>query len=93
MVLVGAYFIYNQLTEKLMITNPSIAVLAFDDQSPDGYQEWLGDGMADEILNVLAKVNGLQVIGKTSSFSFKGKGFTTKVIGETLNVKTVLREV
>jgi TolB-like protein len=68
----------------------TIAVLAFDDQSPDGDQEWLGDGMADEILNVLAKVEGLQVIGKTSSFSFKGKGLTTKVIGETLNVSTVL---
>ena len=34
----------------------SIAVLAFDDQSPEGDQEWLGDGMADEILNLLAKV-------------------------------------
>ncbi len=68
----------------------TIAVLAFDDQSPNGDQEWLGDGMADEILNVLAKVKGMQVTGKTSSFSFKGKGLTTKVIGETLKVKTVL---
>jgi TolB-like protein len=68
----------------------TIAVLAFDDQSPNGDQEWLGDGMADEILNVLAKVDGLQVTGKTSSFSFKGKGQTTKVIGETLNVSAVL---
>ena len=74
-------------TEK---ENVTIAVLAFDDQSPIGDQEWLGDGMADEILNVLANVNGLQVTGKTSSFSFKGKGLTTKVIGETLNVTTVL---
>jgi TolB-like protein len=72
------------------VKDVTIAVLAFDDQSPNGDQEWLGDGMADEILNVLAKVEGLQVTGKTSSFSFKAKGLTTKVIGETLNVKTVL---
>jgi TolB-like protein/class 3 adenylate cyclase len=68
----------------------TIAVLAFDDQSPNGDQQWLGDGMADEILNVLANVEGLQVTGKTSSFSFKGKELTTKVIGKTLNVKTIL---
>jgi TolB-like protein len=68
----------------------SIAVLAFDDQSPNGDQEWLGDGMADEILNVLTKVEDLKVIGKTSSFSFKGKDATIKEIGEKLNVKTVL---
>ncbi|RLD19693.1 MAG: hypothetical protein DRI71_11440, partial [Bacteroidetes bacterium] len=65
-------------------------VLSFDDQSPNGDQQWLGDGMADEILNVLAKVNGLQVTGKTSSFSFKGKNATIKEIGKALNVSTVL---
>ena len=72
------------------IMERSIAVLAFDDQSPDGDQEWLGDGVADEILNVLTKVEGLKVIGKTSSFSFKGKDATIKEIGKKLNVKTVL---
>ena len=68
----------------------SIAVLAFDDQSPNRDQEWLGDGMADEILNVLTQAEDLQVIGKTSSFSFKGKDATIKEIGAKLNVKTVL---
>jgi len=68
----------------------TIAVLAFNDQSPDGDLEWLGDGVADEILNVLSKVNGLTVIGKTSSFSFKGKKITTKEIGESLGVSTIL---
>jgi TolB-like protein len=79
---------YNSAVAE--VEDVTIAVLAFDDQSPNGDQEWLGDGMADEILNVLAMVDGLQVTGKTSSFSFKGKGLTTKVIGETLNVSTVL---
>ena len=68
----------------------SIAVLAFNDQSPNGDQEWLGDGVADEILNVLTKVEGLRVIGKTSSFSFKSKDATIKEIGEKLNVRTIL---
>jgi TolB-like protein/Tfp pilus assembly protein PilF len=68
----------------------TIAVLAFDDQSPTRDQEWLGDGVADEILNVLAKVEGLQVTGKTSSFSFKGKDATIKEIGEILNVEVIL---
>lgn len=68
----------------------SIAVLAFDDQSPDGDHEWLGDGVADEILNVLTHIEDLKVIGKTSSFSFKGKDATIKEIGETLDVQTVL---
>jgi len=88
--LVAGYFTYNLLTEKSIYTNPSIAVLAFSDQSPNGDQEWLGDGIADEILNVLAQVKELKVSGRTSSFSFKDKDATIKEIGETLNVKTVL---
>ena len=93
-IVLAVLFIRNYLPQS---SSPSgidppitIAVLAFDDQSPDGDQEWLGDGMADEILNVLAKVNGLQVTGKTSSFSFKGKDDTITEIGEALGVKTVL---
>jgi len=85
------YFIYPFNTKKEAVDQPiTIAVLAFDDQSPDGDQEWLGDGIADEILNVLAKVEGLQVTGKTSSFSFKGKGNTITEIGEILGVRSVL---
>ena len=89
-----AYFLYlNQKNELLIIESDdpiTIAVLSFDDQSPDGNQEWLGDGMADEILNVLAKVNGLHVTGKTSSFSFKGKDITIAEIGRILSVQTIL---
>ena len=86
------YWSYTQFYNSPVaeVEDVSLAVLAFDDQSPNGDQEWLGDGMADEILNVLAKVNGLQVTGKTSSFSFKGKNATIKEIGEALDVKTVL---
>src|SRR5438309_1882974 len=51
----------------------SVAVLAFADMSPGKDQEYLADGIAEEILNALAQVEGLHVSGRTSSFSFKGK--------------------
>ena len=68
----------------------TIAVLAFDDQSPNGDQEYLGDGIAEEIRNVLSKVNGLLVTGKTSSFYFKNKEISTHEIGEMLNVSVII---
>ena len=52
---------------------PSIAVLAFADMSPGKDQEYFADGLAEELLNLLAKVPGLHVAGRTSSFAFKGK--------------------
>ena len=69
---------------------PSIAVLAFADMSPQRDQEYLADGVADEILNALARVGGLRVIGRTSSFSFKGKSEDLRVIGQKLSVAHVL---
>ncbi len=51
----------------------SIAVLAFADMSPDGDQEYMSDGIAEEILNLLAKVPDMRVISRSSAFSFKGK--------------------
>jgi TolB-like protein len=51
----------------------SIAVLPFSDMSPDGDQEYLSDGVAEELLNVLAEVPELRVISRTSSFAFKGQ--------------------
>jgi adenylate cyclase len=51
----------------------SIAVLPFADLSPEGDQAYFSDGMAEEILNALVKVSGLQVASRTSSFGFKGQ--------------------
>ena len=51
---------------------PSIAVLPFADMSPNGDQEYFGDGIAEELLNELVRLDGLRVAGRTSSFSFKG---------------------
>lgn len=68
----------------------SIAVLPFTDMSADGDMEYFGDGMAEEILNVLAKQPGLKVAGRTSSFSFKDKEIDLKSIGQALEVATLL---
>ena len=68
----------------------SIAVLPFLDLSQAKDQEYFCDGITEEILDALAKVNGLHVIGRTSSFSFKGKTAPVREIGRKLNVANVL---
>src|SRR2546425_1040032 len=70
--------------------NPSVAVLPFADMSPQRDQEYFSDGLADEILNALAQVQGLDVAGRTSSFSFKGKNEDVRNIGQKLNVAHIL---
>jgi serine/threonine-protein kinase len=69
---------------------PSIAVLAFADMSPDADHEYFCDGLAEEILNALAKVPGLKVAARTSAFSFKGRSANVGEIGQVLGVKTLL---
>ena len=66
----------------------SIAVLPFTDSSETKDQEYLCDGISEEILHTLVQVDGLRVSGRTSSFSLKGKN--TKEVGEKLNVGNVL---
>jgi TolB-like protein/DNA-binding winged helix-turn-helix (wHTH) protein/Tfp pilus assembly protein PilF len=69
---------------------PSIAVLPFVDTSPGKTQEYFSDGLAEELLNELAKTPGLRVAARTSSFQFKGKDADLRSIGQKLNVGTVL---
>jgi len=68
----------------------SIAVLPFTDLSASGGQEHLGDGVAEEILNLLAQVDGLNVAARTSSFAFRDSPESVREIGRLLNVRTVL---
>ena len=68
----------------------SIAVLPFTDMSAAGDQEYFGDGLAEEILNLLAGVPELKVSGRTSSFSFKDKDTPIPEIGRALGVAHVL---
>src|SRR5438046_3571621 len=68
----------------------SIAVLPFVDLSQAKDQEYFCDGMSEEILEALAKVGGLRVIARTSSFSFKGKNVNASEVGKKLHVENLL---
>ena len=68
----------------------SIAVLPFADMSAEGDQAYFGDGIAEELLNVLAQVEGLKVAARTSSFKFRGDEHDIVEIGNALNVAAVL---
>ena len=76
--------------DVVSISSKSIAVLPFTDMSEKHDQEYFGDGMAEEILDLLAKVPGLTVIGRTSSCQFKGKNEDLRTIGAKLNASYVL---
>ena len=69
---------------------PSVAVLPFADRSPEGDQEYLTDGLTEELINALAKSGDLRVAGRRSSFQFKNSSDDLQTIGDKLNVSTVL---
>jgi TolB-like protein/Flp pilus assembly protein TadD len=71
-------------------SDKSIAVLPFTDMSEKKDQEYFADGMAEEIINLLVKIPDLKVIGRTSSFQFKGKTEDLRAIGTQLGVAYVL---
>jgi serine/threonine-protein kinase len=68
----------------------SIAVLPFADLSQAKDQEYFCDGISEELIHTLAKVGGLRVVGRSSSFSFKGKKANAREIGQKLNIGNVL---
>jgi len=69
----------------------SIAVLAFANMSPDAGQEFFSDGISEELLSLLAKVPELQVISRTSAFSFKDKDVKLTDVARELNVAYILQ--
>jgi len=69
---------------------PTIAVLPFANLSGDPAQEYFADGLAQELLDRLGRVPGLAVIGRSSSFSFKGKALDVRTIAERLGATTIL---
>ncbi len=77
-------------TIPLAPDDQSIAVMAFVDMSPQKDQEYFSDGIAEELLNLLAKITQLRVIAHTSSFSFKGKNVPVAEIARQLNVAHIL---
>jgi len=88
----GAGDTASSVTQQREFVAPenSIAVLPFADLSEDSSQAYFSDGIAEEILNVLAKVDGLHVAARTSSFAFREPTKDIREIGRLLNVGTVL---
>src|SRR6266550_3527788 len=89
---VALFLLQRAKSTKLGAGGPekSIAVLPFLDLSQAKDQEYFCDGMSEEILDALAKVDGLRVVARTSSFSFKGKSADASEVGKKLNVENVL---
>jgi adenylate cyclase len=86
-IVLASYFIFKGRTETL---EKSIAVLPFENRSNDREQEYFSDGLSEELLNMLAKIPELKVIGRTSSFAFKGKNEDLRTIGRKLDVAHLL---
>jgi serine/threonine protein kinase/Tfp pilus assembly protein PilF len=69
---------------------PSIAVLPFENLSPDAEQAYFCDGLAEEIMSALTHVEGLRVVARSSAFAFRGKGMGIREIGGELRVGALL---
>src|SRR5262249_55571081 len=67
-----------------------LAVLPFTNISPDKDQDYFSDGVSEDLLNALLKIRDLNVAGRASSFSFKGKNADDRTIGEKLGVANIL---
>jgi TolB-like protein/DNA-binding winged helix-turn-helix (wHTH) protein/Flp pilus assembly protein TadD len=72
------------------LNNTSIAVLPFADLSPAKDQAYFADGLAEQLINDLAKVSGLKVVGRSSAFMFRGKNEDVRDVGRKLGVANVL---
>ncbi len=86
----GIYYFMNAGQPSETALDKSIAVLPFVDMSPEKNQEYLGDGLAEDIITALSEIKGLKVIGRTSSFQFKGEKVDLREVGQKLSVSTVL---
>ena len=86
----SAVWLWSQLGEKVDPPGTSVAVLPFVDLSASGDQQHFGDGMADEIINALTELDGLQVAGRTSSFVYRDRQTDLREIARALRVETIL---
>ena len=78
------------VTEEVLRSDPSIAVLPFADMSPEQDQGYFSDGISEELLNLLVRVDGLKVASRTSSFTYKGSSQNLAEIASELKVDHVL---
>ncbi|HEY6977081.1 MAG TPA: adenylate/guanylate cyclase domain-containing protein, partial [Chitinophagaceae bacterium] len=91
-ILIGFFLVFKIFFNdpEIAVTERSIAVLPFVDMSSDKDQEYLGDGIAEEIINSLTTIRDLKIIGRTSSFQFKGQKIDLREIGEKLKAGIIL---
>jgi serine/threonine protein kinase len=80
----------SALRQDLDSKEASVAVLPFVNMSSDRENEYFSDGLAEELINSLLKIEGLHVVSRTSSFVFKGKNLDIRQIADKLNVGTIL---
>lgn len=86
------YLLYERGVGRANAGEPhgSIAVLPFTNLSGDPARDYFSDGMSEELLNLLARVPGLKVASRTSSFAYKGRNVDIREVGRELGVETVL---
>jgi len=86
------YLLYERGVGRAQAGQPhsSIAVLPFTNLSGDASKDYFSDGMSEELLNLLARVPGLQVAARTSAFAYKGRNVDIREVGKELGVETVL---
>jgi TolB-like protein/DNA-binding winged helix-turn-helix (wHTH) protein/Tfp pilus assembly protein PilF len=88
---IGMYFRVAQNGPNVpALNNTSIAVLPFADMSPAKDQEYFSDGLSEQLINDLAKVSGLKVVGRSSAFQFRGKNEDLRDVGRKLGVANIL---
>jgi TolB-like protein/DNA-binding winged helix-turn-helix (wHTH) protein len=86
----GSFWLPRNRPNTPQLHNNSIAVLPFADMSPSKDQEYFSDGLAEQLINDLAKVSGLKVVGRSSAFQFRGKNEDLRDVGRKLGVANVL---
>jgi TolB-like protein/DNA-binding winged helix-turn-helix (wHTH) protein/Tfp pilus assembly protein PilF len=86
----GHFWFAPSKATRLSLHANSIAVLPFADVSPAKDQEYFSDGLSEQLINDLAKVSGLKVVGRSSAFQFKGKNEDVREVGRKLGVANVL---
>ena len=98
LVAVAAAMIWSQMSPgvdraappSVVSSDKSVAVLPFADMSPEGDQAYFGDGIAEELLNELTRLEGLRVASRSSSFAYREKALDLRSVAEALNVSTIL---
>jgi len=86
----GRYTVTSKQSGSVEVPAKSIAVLPLVNTSGDPGNDYFSDGLSEELIAVLAKIPGLKIIGRSSSFLFKGKSDDSRMIGEKLGVTNLL---